>query len=264
MSAEEYIESLIGTYNDVWNSPARQFFNPIEMSYQAPFVDAATSVDPVNRENTFISYYAYGSVLGLALDLSLRQKKLNLDDFMKLVWQSYGKTETPYTIENLHGVLNEYAGKAFGDAFFRSYIYKSDMPDYKSLLESVGVVIARDREIPYLGVDALLDGDGNGSITSNAKIGSPAYKAGLDKGDVIIFINGAGFPHKQQFADYIKQFKISDTLQISFERFGIPKKVSVVLEADPDYSIQLMETAGKEPSNTQKQNRKEWLKIDYQ
>ncbi len=91
MTPEEYVEGLAGTFNYVWNSPARQFYNPIEMSYQAPFVDASTSVDPVNRENTFISYYSYGSVLGLALDLSLRQQGLNLDDYMKLVWQTYGK-----------------------------------------------------------------------------------------------------------------------------------------------------------------------------
>ena len=55
ITPEKYVEGLTGTFNYVWNSPARQFFNPIEMSYQAPFVDAATSVDPVNRENTFIS-----------------------------------------------------------------------------------------------------------------------------------------------------------------------------------------------------------------
>lgn len=50
ITPEEYVEGLTGTFNYVWNSPARQFFNPIEMSYQAPFVDAATSVDPVNRK----------------------------------------------------------------------------------------------------------------------------------------------------------------------------------------------------------------------
>jgi len=71
---KEYIEGLAGTFNYVWNSPALEYFNPIEMSYQAPFVDAATSVDPTNRENTFISYYSYGSILGLALDLSLRDQ----------------------------------------------------------------------------------------------------------------------------------------------------------------------------------------------
>ena len=53
ITPKAYVEGLAGGLNYVWNSNGRQFFNPIEMSYQAPFVDAATSVDPVNRDNTF-------------------------------------------------------------------------------------------------------------------------------------------------------------------------------------------------------------------
>src|SRR5690606_20112555 len=130
ISKEKYIQGLIGTFNYVWTSPARQFFNPIEMSYQAPFVDAAKSVDETNRENTFISYYSYGSMLGLALDLSLRGKGLNLDDFMKRMWTDFGKKQIYYTVDDLHKTLNSYAGKEFGDHFFNNYIYKSGMPDY--------------------------------------------------------------------------------------------------------------------------------------
>ena len=269
LPVEEYVKGLAGTFNYVWNSPARQFFNPIEMSYQAPFVDAATSVDPVNRENTFISYYSYGSVLGLALDLSLREKDLNpatpaggLDDYMKLVWQNYGKKEIPYTIKDLHNSLNQYAGKTFGDDFFESFIYKSEMPDYKSLLASVGVVLKQNPEKPNFGATASLDGDGNGEIKSNPKIGSPAYKAGLDKGDIITSINDANFPDGQQFDVFIEKFKVGDALQISFERFGMQKRTSVVLEANPDYTICLMEKEGAKPLKKQLQKRKDWLKTE--
>ena len=101
-----------------YDSPGRQFFNPIEMSQQAPFVDAARSVDPVNRNNTFISYYSYGSMLGLVLDLSLREKGLNIDDFMKLMWTHFGKQEIPYTVEDIRNTLKTYAGADFGDYFF--------------------------------------------------------------------------------------------------------------------------------------------------
>lgn len=260
ITPEEYIEGLFGTFNYVWNSPARQFFNPIEMSYQAPFVDAATSVDPVNLENTFISYYSYGSMLGLALDLSLREKNLNLDDFMKLIWQRFGKNENPYTIEDVHKILNEYAGKTFGDAFFNNYIYKSGMPDYKSLLESVGVVLQQNSEFPYIGVTAELDGDGNGVIQTNPKIGSPAYGANLDKGDVITSINGDNFP-TGEFGAFIEQLKVGDTLNIGFERYGKAKTTSLVLKSDPEYNIQLMETIGGKPSKRQLKMRKSWLKM---
>ncbi|MDO6515842.1 M61 family metallopeptidase [Zobellia uliginosa] len=260
ISPEKYVEGISGTFNYVWNSPARRFFNPIEMSYQAPFVDAATSVDPVNRENTFISYYSYGSVLGLALDLSLRKEKLNLDDFMKLVWKKYGKTEKPYTIEDLQQTLAEYAGSDFAEVFFGKYIYKSEMPDYPTLLSLVGVGLKQNPQVPYFGAAVSLNGDGQGEIRSNPKIGTPAYEAGLDKGDIITDINGSGFPDGQQFGTYIEKLKVGDTLKVTFERFGVEKRCTVVLGANPDYRLLLMEKEGGKPSKKQLRQRNDWLK----
>lgn len=262
ISAEEYIEGLAGTFNYVWNSPATQFFNPIEMSFQAPFVDAATSVDPVNRENMFISYYSYGSVLGLALDLALREKNLNLDDYMKLVWQALGKNQKPYQIEDLNKILNQYAGSEFGNDFFEKYIYESDMPDYKTLLQTVGVTLKTNSELPYIGISATIDGDGNGDITTNPKIGSPAYIAGLDKGDIITSINDASFPTGMQFNDFLSQFKPGDQLQIDFQRHGIPQTTQVLLAKSPTYIIHPTEKGGDKLSKKQVNARKDWLKAD--
>ena len=44
------------------------------MSQLAPFVDAAVSIDRTAWNNTFISYYTWGAMLGMALDLSLLEK----------------------------------------------------------------------------------------------------------------------------------------------------------------------------------------------
>ncbi|TVZ15836.1 M61 family metallopeptidase [Maribacter sp. MAR_2009_72] len=261
ISPEKYIEGLTGTFNYVWNSPALQFFNPIEMSYQAPFVDAATSVDPVNRENTFISYYSYGSVLGLALDLSLREQKLNLDDFMKLVWSQYGKTEIPYTLENLHQTLNSYAGEEFGNQFFNNYIYKSGMPKYKQLLESVGVFISQDSNTVYFGAAVSISNEQNGIIKSNPTIGSPAYTAGLDKGDLITHINGRPLQEDIAFNALLKQFRPTDKLSIDFIRDGNKKNTVLTLEPDPHYSIQLMEKTEDLPSKQMLKARNTWLKL---
>ena len=259
ISEEDYIEGLSGTFNYVWNSPARQIFNPIEMSYQAPFVDAATSVDPVNRENTFISYYSYGSILGLALDLSLREQKLNLDGYMKMVWSTYGKEEKSYTINNLHETLIEYAGKSLADKFFNDYIYKSKMPDYKKLLQSVGVSLSQNQDKPYFGAKVSLNGDGHGEIDSNPKMNTPAYASGLNKGDVITTINGEKFPNGQPFVTFIEKHQVGDTLILGFERYGVSKKATLTLEADPEYSIISMEKKGKDPNKRQLNNRKSWL-----
>lgn len=262
ITPEKYVEGLTGTFNYVWNSPARQFFNPIEMSYQAPFVDASTSVDPVNRENTFISYYSYGSVLGLALDLSLREKDLNLDDFMKLVWNTYGITENSYSIENLNETLNIYAGDTFGNNFFNRFIHKSEMPSYTDLFKTVGVSLSQNTEAAYIGAAVSITDDLNGKIQSNTRIGSPAYIAGLDKDDIITSINNKPFPNGIQFNTFIKdEFKPKDTLSITFLREGIERKTEVTLTSDPNYAINLIEKNNKTPSKKVLKARQAWLKV---
>lgn len=259
ISPTQYVEGLAGTFNYVWNSPARQFFGPVGMSEQAPFVDAATSVDPVNRENMFISYYSYGSMMGLALDLSLRQNGLNLDGFMKLAWQTYGKTEIPYTLENLQNLLGQYAGKDFGDNFFNNYIYDSKMPGYAGLMKSVGVELKQNMEEPYFGANTRNDPSGAVLIVNNTKIGSPAYVAGLDNGDNIVKVNGAALPKEIPFPDFLKQFKVGDTLHIDYERYGESKSTAVVLGPNPTYSISLFEKGNIPVSEKLLKARREWL-----
>ncbi|NER14503.1 PDZ domain-containing protein [Leptobacterium flavescens] len=256
ITPENYVNGLAGTFNYVWNSPARRFFNPIEMSYQAPFVDAATSVDPVNRENTFISYYSYGSVLGLALDLALRNegKDLNLDDYMKKVWNTYGKEEIPYTIDNLHSVLNEYAGQEFGDNFFNNYIHKSEMPDYKSFFENVGVSLKTDDTKAYLGASTR-----NGRIRRNPQIGSPAYKAGLENGDTILEVNGTTIDENTTVASLLEGMKPGDEISIKFTRHGKERQTSVSLGKDPAYTIALYEKDNIPVNDKMRSNRGAWL-----
>ena len=254
ISAEEYVKSLNGTFNYVWNSPALQYFNPIEMSNQAPFVDAATSVDPVNRENMFISYYSYGSVLGLALDLSLREKGLNLDDFMKLMWQRFGKTEVAYTVSDIETTLGDYAGAAFAQNFFEKYIYNSEMPDYENLLASVGLKLEQDTLKPYFGA-SFNETESGLEISRNTFKGSPAYEAELDKGDVITAIDGIAMTSKEAFNQLMNGRAVDDMLEVSFLRFGNELQTTVRLAADPTYTISIDEKAKKEAVKA----REAWL-----
>ncbi len=249
---DDYIKGLTGTFNYVWNSPGRQFFNPIEMSYQAPFVDAARSVDEVNRGNTFISYYSYGSMLGLALDLSLRTQNLNLDDYMKLVWNTYGKAEKYYTINDLHQTLNSYAGKEFGDAFFNNYIYKSEMPDFKSLFKTVGVELKQNTDKPAFGLRLR-----NQVITSNTQVGSSAYKSGLEKGDKLIKIGNVEINETSDLNKILANIKLNQTIDVIYERFGKQQSVKLTLDADTSYNILSLENL----SEKVKANRDAWLGV---
>ncbi len=252
INPEAYVNGLVGTFNYVWTSPGRAYFNPIEMSYQAPFVDAARSVDDTNRENTFISYYSYGSMLGLALDLSLREQKLNLDDFMKMMWNDFGKINIYYTVEDLHQTLNKYAGKELGDSFFNNYIYKTDMPDFKSLFDSVGVEMNTINDKVVFGAFTR-----NQLIMTNPKINTTAYLSDLQKGDRIIKIADVVLNDTITLDEALENFRPETEVQIVFERHGETKEKTVILKPDIKYNL----TLKKEIDAKQKENRSAWLKF---
>jgi predicted metalloprotease with PDZ domain len=251
MEPENYVRGLSGTFNYVWNSPGRQFFNVIEMSYQAPFVDAARSVDPVNRGNTFISYYSYGSALGLALDLSLREKDLNLDDYMTLVWNKLGKDEKPYTIPDLQNALNEYAGEGLGDTFFNNYVHKSGMPEMRRLFETVGVSLTQDDTKARFGASVR-----QGKIYGYTSIGSSAYDAGLENGDTIIQIGDYVLSDDLNFNTIMTNFKPGDVAKVVYERLGNTRETTLTFKPDPSYSISIDENA----NDQQKAARETWLR----
>jgi len=257
ISQEQYIKGLKGSYNYVWNSPALAYFNPTEMSYQAPFVDAATSVDPVNRENTFISYYSYGSVLGLALDLSLRTLKNdhNLDGYMKLIWQKHGKTEVPYSKENLLTSLQEYAGDDFANNFFKKYIDDSKIPDYKKLFADFGIIINANSEKSHLGASIKFDKHNNAIISNYSKQGTPIYKAGLDKNDIILSLNQESFTSQGELSKILEKYKPGSKIEILYKRFEKEIKTEIILSSDPKIETALL----PKPNKKAIENREKWL-----
>lgn len=245
---EQYFNSLGSAVGFVINAPGRRFHSPIEMSYRATFVDAATSIDPTNNNNIFISYYTYGNVLGLALDMSLRSMDtgLNLDDYMKLVWQKYGKQELPYTILDLENTLVEYAGAEFANEFFASYIYDSQMPDYEQLFKNMGLNFEQvSPDLASLGGN-VINQNGRFRLTANALIGSPVYNAGIEREDVFISIDGRTLRSNEDVSVALTDRKPGDTVEVVIERWGERMTKQVTLSSPSGYRTRVNENATAE------------------
>ncbi len=129
------------------------------------------------------------------------------------------------------------------------------MPNYKELLASHGVLLQQNTNLAYFGAAVKINDDLNGVLTSNPKIGSPAYNAGLDKGDILTSINNKPFPNGQSFDDFVKTQKVEDSLNIAYERYGVKKNTLVILEPNPEYKILLMEKEGEEPTKKMLEKR---------
>lgn len=193
-TVEEYARSLAGNVDFVLNSPGRRYFSPIDMSRQAPFVDAATAVDPNNRGNTFISYYTYGAVLGLALDLDIRGRfpGKSLDDFMRLMKQKYGAPEVAYSLDDARTTLGEAVGDAtWANGWWQKYVDGSEAPPMKELLATVGFDLRKANPgKAWLGPIGFQERDTTLVVASTVTVGSPLYDAGVERADRLVSLDG--------------------------------------------------------------------------
>jgi predicted metalloprotease with PDZ domain len=258
---DRYAQDLSGSLDAIVNAPGRRFFSPIGMSEQAAFVDAAVSIDPTNRENTYASYYPYGAVLALGLDLSIRERysPRSLDDFMKGMWRAYGKTETPYNLTDVETMLAEVTDASFAKEYFDRFIETGGLPDFERLLALAGLELRRPRAADaWLGARVELE-SGELRVVSRPLAGSPLYEVGADRGDRVLEIAGKEVGRDRTVAEALAGFSPGDTVSISFEKRGESRKAKLTLKGDPTIAVIPYEKAGREVSAAAVRFRESWL-----
>jgi len=265
--AEKFARVLGTQLNGVLNAPASQAFSPVEMSRLAPFADAAVAIDPTNFANVFVSYYPYGSMVGLALDLSLRSrfKNLTLDNYMRAMWKTHGKTEKPYTLNDLQQVLVSVTrDSSFAHTFFRKHILGYERPDYVALLAKAGFLLRKARPgATFLSQQIGLEG-GKVVVAAPTLVGTPLYVAGLDKGDVILSIANRPVNHANDYGVVLRKHKPGDTVPIRFMHRGTEQQASVTFAEDPQLELVPYEKAGLVLTQEMQAFRDRWLgtKVD--
>jgi len=257
LTPEDYADNLTGQLNYVLLSPGRRHRNPIEMSQQAPFVDAATANDPNNFRNTFVSYYSYGATLALALDLALREKKHSLDELMRLVWQRYGKPEIPYHIRDLQMALAEVADDPeWAEMWFSRYVYGSDLPNIGGLLRPYGfeLSVLRPDSVGFHNL-YLRENDGELTVRGIVNERSPLYASGLDRGSVITSLAGKPITTLASWKAAVAELTIGETYPINFTQLGREQTGTFTAKFSPEL---LLAVPAKVPSSARRM-REGWL-----
>ena len=259
---DEAMRSIANSALTVAVSSGREFRSLVEMSELAPFTDAARSVDPTNFSYTFINYYPYGGAIALALDLELRQRsrgRLSLDDYMRLMWHVHGKpggpapgfVAQPYTRQDARERLAELLGDPrFARDFFERFIEGREMPDYASLLAPAGLIV-RKRHPGSAWTGAAIDPGGR--VTELVAWGTPAFKAGLEKDDVVLTIDGAPYAG-------FKSRKPGERAGLHVRRpTGKTVTLTITFEEDPTLEALPVERAGGTLTSQQREFREDWL-----
>ena len=199
---DAYCKLLARTANNVMRGSGRFKQSVAESSF-----DAWTKYyrQDENSGNAIVSYYAKGSLVALGLDLSIRtatRGKRSLDDFMRTLWQRYGREF--YSPEGGRGVteaevealLDEIAGVSL-KRYVERYIRGTEDVPLASLLAPFAIQLedgsgknARNGKAVKLALGARISKDGNECKFAAVHEGGAAHRAGLSAGDVLVAIDG--------------------------------------------------------------------------
>jgi predicted metalloprotease with PDZ domain len=202
-------------------------------------------------------------VLGLGLDLTLRSsfKDVTLDSLMRYMWREHGKTEIPYSSDDLRSALAVVTGdEDFANDFFGRYISGHELPDYEALLDSAGLILRPANEEAASVGPIVLEFEGKAAIVKdNTIVGTPAYESGLDRGDQIIAIDRLQIQSQEQWDAALDRFKPGDTATIHYLQREVPRSAQLTFIADKTLVVVSYEADEQKLNRSRKSFRSSWL-----
>ncbi|MGA8871581.1 MAG: hypothetical protein WB460_10615 [Candidatus Acidiferrales bacterium] len=138
----QFYGDLASQIGQLESHPARAWQSAEESSFDAWF----EKYDGYDEPDRSISYYNKGQILGVMLDLAIRDATDNhksLDDVFRLMNAQYAQQRKFYNDdEGIRAAVEEVAGKRFQD-FFRSYVGGTDEIPYNDFLGLAGLQVNR-------------------------------------------------------------------------------------------------------------------------
>ncbi len=257
------------TITGIENDPGSHLMSAEDSSLSAPFLDDAPHAQRTNLQNTSISYYPKGELIGLVLDLMIRGRtggKASLDDVMRRMYDefylkspkaTYYLRGRGYTTEDFQRVASEVGGFDL-DGFFRRYIRGVEVLPYDEALTYLGLHLTREvaRQPFSAGIGVNWQKTGVLAIAF-VRNGSPAEDAGLQEGDEIISL-GRKNVTRENWLVSLSRYKQGDRIPITVKRDRRTIQTSLLLGPPERFEYRISEREDAMPA--QKALRAAWLK----
>lgn len=190
---KQFYAHLTQEINELRARPARQFESAAESGREAWL----EKYPDYSRPERSISYYNKGELLGYLLDLGIRHasdNRYSLDDLMRWLNINFANRGRFFTDADLESAISHLAPRFPVKAFFHKCVDGTGDLDYSKYLAYAGLQLKSETKVvPDLGFRSLQGFTGPIQVES-VDPGSPAEKAGIRAGDVLLKINGVVLP----------------------------------------------------------------------
>ena len=205
-----------------------------------------------NAPNAIISYYTKGSLVGLALDLTIRARTggaKSLDDIMLALWDRYGRNfykggARGVTEQDVESLFDEVSGVRLKTIFDRYIRGTEDIPLAK-LYAPFGVKVTEERKNAKPSLDAGIGRDAAGVKLTQVHEGGAAHQAGLSAGDVLIAVDGLRVNANPSNLDQLcARYRVDDTVTVHAFRRDELMTFDVTLQGDRVPCVQVTVAPG--------------------
>jgi predicted metalloprotease with PDZ domain len=249
----EYLDNAASLIDSLQHAPGRLLTSLEDASWN-------TWTRSDNADNTSISYYTKGEIVGMLLDVEIRARTKNqksLDDVMRYLLANYADKGIGYPEDGFLNAVETVAGSDF-DEFFAANIQGRRELDYNRYLGQAGLLVRPDKQPPtiYIGVQ-FERAEGNLPRISRIVPNSPAEKAKLDVGDVMTALADERLTF-DNFRARLHSHPIGATVKLTILREERVLNVNIVPMEFPEERWAIVEATPR-PTPEQAALRKAWL-----
>jgi predicted metalloprotease with PDZ domain len=257
---EQFLRAISGAISQLQGMPGRLAMPLESASYDAWIRHYRPNE---NTQNTTISYYTKGEVVGFLLDARIRKATngaKSLDDAMRLAFERFGSARG-YTPAQFRAIASEVAGTDLGP-WFRQALETTDELDYAEALEWFGLRFRADQRRGGGAESRLQTGistrnDAGRTIVTGLRRGTAGYDAGFSVDDEILAVNGYRV-RAEQWPARLDNYKAGETVEVLVARRDrlMSLKLALVAEKPQAWTLEVRGDA----TDDQKARLKEWLR----